>query len=176
MKNFLLNRKHLVEYVIYGLIGTVLYSIFLLIFLADHKYENFYLLFIGNFLFVAVMGFYTYTLINRPFEGKRTVSMLIAGHMALVAGIVMSALVVLICGLIYFPGIFSAVHPDEIIPGAPTNVDVMRPSGLIFMLEANVILVSGGSASFLIVVFAYVAKRNQTRDKPTSLETYVNKP
>jgi len=175
MKNPLYNKKHGSEYFISGIVATALYTVFLVLFLEDHRYENFYYLFIGNFLFVAVIGYYTYSLINRSFEGKRSVSMLVAGHLALVAGIIVSILTVLICGIIYFPGIFSSLSPEKLLPGAPSSIEITRPAGLIFMLEANVILVSGGAASFLIVIFSYAAKRNQTKDKPTPLETYLVK-
>jgi hypothetical protein len=175
MTNPLYNKKHRSEYFISGIVATALYTVFLVLFLEDHQYQNFYYLFIGNFLFVAVIGYYTYSLINRPFEGKRSVSMLIAGHLALVTGIMVSIMTVLICGVIYFPGVFSTVSPEKLLPGAPSSIKVVRPAGLILMLEANVILVSGGAASFLIVIFSYAAKRNQTKDKPTPLENYTAK-
>ncbi len=175
MKNPLYNNKHLTEYFIYGAIATVLYTVFLVLFLENRKYENFYYLFIGNFLFTGVLGYYTYTLINRPFEGKRSASMLIAGHLALTAGIILSVIMVLICGVIYFPAMFSAEAPGRLLPGAHSSLGIIHPSELILMLAANVILVSGASASFLIVIFSYAAKRNQVKDKPVTLEPQVIK-
>ncbi len=173
MKNPLFDKKHVKEYLIYGFTAAVLYMVLVLFFLADNKYENLYLPYIGNFLFIAIIGAYTGSLIKREYEGKRSVSMLIAGHLALIAGIIFSVIFVVIGVFTFYPGLFSAMHPNELLPDSPSSIRVTYPAGLIFMLMANIILVSGGGASLLIVIFSYAAKRNQTKDKPASLEKYI---
>lgn len=174
MKNPLFDKRHIREYITYGIIATVLYIASVVFFLAHDKYENLYIPYIGNFLFITVIGCYTASLIKRQYEGKRSVSMLIAGHLALIAGIISSIILVIAAVLCFHPAIFSEMPPNELLPDSPASITVVRPAELIFMLEANTILVSGGGSSFLIVIFSYAAKRNQTKDKPASLENYVH--
>ncbi len=173
MKNPLFDRRHFKEYIGYGAIATIVYVTMLMIFLLNSKYENLYLVYIGNFLFIAVIGYYTLTLVKRQYEGKRAVSMLVAGHLALIAGIILSIISVIICVAIFHPALFTAISPNELLEGAPPSVSITHPTGLIFLLEANIILVSGGASSFLVVIFSYAAKRNQTKDKPASLAKHI---
>lgn len=173
MKNPLFDAQHIREYLVYGLLATILYTATLIFFLADNTYENLYMPYIGNFLFISVIGLYTYTLIYRKYEGKRSVSMLIAGHLALIAGIIFSLIAVVVCVLAFFPAPFHTVSQQELLPHSPSSMRVTTPAFLMFMLAANTVLVSGGGASLLIVIFSYAAKRNQTKDKPASLHKFV---
>lgn len=174
MKNPLIDKKHISEYLFYGFIAAVVYTTFVLLFLKDNRYENFYLLYIGNFAFMAVMGFYTYQLSNRTFEGKRSVSMLIAGSFAMLSGIIISLLMLMVGIILFYPEVFSALPTDAIVQDAPDTIQVHRPTGLAFMISMNTVLVNFGGGSLVNVLFSYAGKKDQIKDKPTPTQNHIH--
>ena len=174
MKNPLINRTHIKEYLLYGFICELAYSIFVWLFLRDNKYENFYLLYVGNFALMVIMGIYHFKLIDRQFEGKRSVAMMIAGSFVLLAGIVMSLVIIAVLIVVYHPAVFSSAPADNLVQDAPVTVKVRQPLGLAFMIGMNSILVNLGAGSLISVLFAYAGKRNQVKDKPTPTHTRIH--
>jgi len=173
MENPVFDRQHVLEYLRYGLMSAVGYIIFVILFLRNNHYENLYLLYIGNAILMAVMAVYMYTLIGRTYEGKRAVSMLIAGHLALVTGIIMSLMFVAVCTLVAFPDFFSAMPSEKILANAPVNMQINKPFSLALIIMINTILVNAGAGSLAVVIFSYAAKYNQTKDEPASVENQV---
>ena len=174
MKNPLINSKHIKEYLLYGLICAVVYTFFVVLFLLDNKYENFYLLYIGNFTWMGVMGIYHYQLINRQYEGKRSVSMLIAGGLMLLCGVAMALIMLVVAIVVFHPGVFSSVPADAIVQDAPDTIQVHKPIGLVFMIAMNTVLVNLGAGSLVSVLFAYAGKRNQVKDQPTPTNNRIH--
>ncbi|TWV93977.1 hypothetical protein [Chitinophaga pinensis] len=97
MRNPVFDKKHWLEYLMYGLIAALLYSVLLIIHLKDGNYESLYLLYIGNALFGVAILAYNFKLIYRPYEKQRTVSMLIAAHLTTVIGTIISMIFAAIC-------------------------------------------------------------------------------
>lgn len=174
MKNPLINRIHIKEYLLYGFICAIAYSIFVWLFLRDNKYENFYLLYVGNVALMVIMGIYHFKLIDRQFEGKRSVAMMIAGSFVLLTGIVMSLVIIAALIVAYHPAVFSSAPADNLVQDAPVTVKVRQPVGLAFMIGMNSILVNLGAGSLISVLFAYAGKRNQVKDKPTPTHTRIH--
>jgi hypothetical protein len=107
MKNLVYNRQHLKEYFLYGVICALFYGTTVILFLNDNRYENFYYLYIGNAFFMSTIFYYAFRLLYWPYDKKRAVSMLIAGHMATLAGVVLSGVFIIIAWFFFFP------HPGE---------------------------------------------------------------
>ena len=176
MKNPTFDRKHIMEYLLYGSIAAVLYMIPVLIFLSDNKFETLYYLYIGCGLFMAAIFFYTYRLLSHRYDEKRAVSMLMAGHLATLTGIIISCILVFVAMLFFFPDLFSRMSSDQIIPGAPAQSRTGHPSELLLMILATATLGNFFVGSFISVIVAYAGKRDQTRDKPAHLETHIPAP
>ena len=96
MINPLLNKQHLRQYLLYGSAAAVVYIIPYIIFLMRNEYENFYILFIGSGLFMLAIFIYTLKLIRQPYDKKRTLSMIFAGHLATITGVLIAAFLVVI--------------------------------------------------------------------------------
>lgn len=175
MKNPIFNRQHIREYLGFGLLAALLYIIPVWFFLAQKKYENFYYLYIGTCLFMFTIFFYAIRLVNRPYDRKRAVSMLIAGNLATLAGVAIATLLVIGSFFWFFPGIFSITPTESLIADSPSTIQPERPSGLLFMVLILTIFGNTSVGSFVSVVTAYVGKKNQTIDKPASLDTHVAK-
>jgi hypothetical protein len=173
MKNPVFNRQHVREYFTNGFLAAVLYVIPVFLFLSQKKYEDFYYLYAGTGLFMFTIFFYALRLVNRPYDSKRAVSMLIAGNLATIAGVIISIILVIIGFFFYFPELFSVTPTSSLLQGAPSTIQPARPSGLLFMILILTIFGNTAVGSFVSVVTAYVGKKNQTRDKPASLEQHI---
>jgi hypothetical protein len=173
MKNPVFNRQHVREYFFNGLLAAVLYAVPVFFFLAQKKYEDLYYLYAGTGLFMFTIFFYALRLVNRPYDSKRAVSMLIAGNLATLAGVFIAVVLVLIGFFFYFPDIFSITPTRSLLQDAPSTIQPTRPSGLLFMILILTIFGNTAVGSFVSVVTAYAGKKNQTRDKPASLEQHI---
>ncbi|MEO8174117.1 MAG: hypothetical protein ABI581_13580 [Sediminibacterium sp.] len=173
MKNPVFNARHIREYFMNGLLAAVLYTIPVLFFLSAKKYEDFYYLYVGTGLFMFTIFFYALRLVNRPYDSKRAVSMLIAGNLATLAGVFIAVLFVVAGFFVYFPDIFSVTPTQSLIQDAPSTIQPARPSGLLLMILILTIFGNTAVGSFVSVITAYVGKKNQTRDKPASLEQHI---
>jgi hypothetical protein len=54
------NRRHVREYFMYGIIAAIVYLLPTLYLLIENKYQNLYLLFVGNALFMGVNFYYNF--------------------------------------------------------------------------------------------------------------------
>lgn len=173
MKNPIVDRKHLKEYALWGSISAVCYMIPVLIFMSNHKYENLYLLYVGCALFMPPMFFYAYRLLNRPYDRKRATSMVIAGHLATIAGVIISCILVTIAMLFFFPDLYHSQPSQAIIPNANAQNLVDQPGDLLFMIIATAVIGNFGVGSFITLLTSYSGKRDQMKDSPSNLEAHT---
>ena len=164
-----LNRRHVRAYFLYGIIAAILYLLPTLYLLFENKYQNLYLLFVGNALFMGVIFYYNYYLTKHPYDGKRAVSMLAAGHLATLVGTILSAVIVTIAMFIFFPDLFSPHPPGEVLAHANSEASTQYPSGFLFMILLDAILGNASAGSFVSILASYVNKKNQMRDKPSEI-------
>jgi hypothetical protein len=134
-----------------------------------NKYQNLYLLYIGNALFMAVIYYYNYYLTKHPHDGKRAVSMLAAGSLATLVGTILSAVIVTIVMFIFFPDLFSAHPSGEVLAHANSEARTQYPSGFLFMILLDAILGNTTAGLFVSILASYVNKKNQMRDKPADV-------
>src|SRR4051812_16509067 len=163
------DRRHVREYFLYGIIAAIVYLLPTLYLLIENKYQNLYLLYVGNALFMGVIFYYNFYLIGHPYDGKRAVSMLSAGFLATVVGTIISAIAVVISMFIFFPDLFSAHPPAEVLAHANSEARTQYPSGFLFMVLLDVILGNASVGLFASILTSYVNKRNQTEDKPAHI-------
>ncbi|SRR5260221_10967846 len=161
MKNPVFNKQHITEYFTYGFIAAVAYIIPVLFFLKHNEYQNFYYLYIGNGLFMVVIFSYAYRLVYHPYDKKRAVTMLIAGNMATLAGIIISLVFDTLSILFFFPGLVSSLPIDKIVEGAPGTIQLKHPGGLLSMIAIDAVIGNGGMGALISVVTAYAGKLNQ---------------
>src|SRR6476659_36534 len=96
MKNPTFDRKHINEYLLYGGIAAVLYMIPVMIFLSKSKFETLYYLYLGCALFMPAIFFYSYRLLYHRYDEKRAVSMLIAGLLATLSGVIIACILAIV--------------------------------------------------------------------------------
>ncbi len=163
------DKRHVRDYFLYGIIAAILYLLPTLYLLFANKYQNLYLLFIGNALFMATIYYYNYHLTMHPYEGKRAVSMLAAGHLATVVGTILSVVIVIITMFIFFPHMFSAHPAVQVLAHANSEATTQYPSGFLFMILLDAILGNATAGSFVSILASFANKKNQMRDKPADV-------
>jgi uncharacterized membrane protein YhaH (DUF805 family) len=173
MMNPLIDKRHLKEYILFGLIAAVLYCVMLFFHLRSGDYKSSYLLYIGNVLFGAAIFIYNMQLIKRPYDEQRATSMLIAAHVTAAIGTAFSVIFCIVMMTIFHPEIFSAGPSDTGLANAPANTQLKAPSGWLMMVCINALLINFSVGSFLSIMVSYAGKRNQTKDKPTDLSKHV---
>jgi hypothetical protein len=164
MANILFNRKHLKEYALYGSIAGAFHGLTVWFFLRQPHYHTSPVLFIGSFFFMFSIMAYSIRLTRRRPEYKSTWTMLIAGHMAVVTGILVSATGSFILCWIYIPGLMSGQSSEDFLHSAPggLNVNNIGTLELIFITATFENFVAG---AFISAMIAYALKPNQTRDQ-----------
>jgi len=173
MINPLLDKRHLKEYLLFGLAAGIVFNLPVIFFLINNNYENFYWLFIGSFLFFLVIMIYTIRLLYRPYDRKRALAILIAAHMATLVGIVISCILSAIVFVFFFPGLFSSLPPDKVLEDTPPGINPHRPIELLFMIFSVATIGNFSVGSFIALMMAYAGKTNQTKDKAVPLETHI---
>ena len=171
MKNSLYNRKHIREYLSYGLLAAIAYIIPVWIFFFNADYNRIGIIFLGSILFMFSIMMYVIRLSNRRPEYKSSWMMIIASHFAILAGIGFSIWFTTILCFIYIPGFLSG-NSRDILGDAPAGLNYKNWS-LITLLYLCATVENFGAAGFMAILGPYVFKRNQTKDKTAILDPHI---
>jgi hypothetical protein len=171
MKNLLYDRQHLMEYLGYGFVASLVYIIPLWIFFFYKDYNQLSLVFLGSILFMFVIMAYVIRLSRRRPEYKSSWMMIIAAHMAVLTGIFFSVIFTIIFCFIYIPG-FLTGNSTEILKRAPAALNE-KNSSLLMLLFICATIENFGVGGFIAVLGPYVFKKNQTTDKAAMLEPNI---
>lgn len=152
-------------YILYGLIGAILYCIPVTFFLGKANFSEAWLLYLGNLLFCIIIALFLFHFNNTRKQNAGTLAMLVAGHIATVIGIVISCLFCFILLVIYVPDIFQPGVTDKVLKHAPANTIEDKTSGLAFMIFANAIVGNFSAGFFVSIVFPFSLKGDQTKEK-----------
>jgi hypothetical protein len=173
MKNSLYNKRHLKEYLIYGLAASLAYIIPVLVFFFYRDYNRLEIVYLGSVLFMFVIMGYVVKMSKRRPEYKSSWMMIIAAHIAVLVGIVFSVLFTLLLCFIYIPGFLSG-NSTEILKDVP-QAFAEKNSSLIMLLFICATIENFGVGGFIAILGPYVFKKNQTKDKTAVLENHVGR-
>jgi heme/copper-type cytochrome/quinol oxidase subunit 2 len=160
----MLKNHNLLKYLWYSVISAVLFSITVVIFLSSGDYTSTWWLFVGNGLFMLGVLYFMWSYNKTKREDASASSLVIAGHLTTILGIVISSIIAAILLIFYVPGIFSGGETAVTVEGAPATIDTGKTDGLVFMVFMCAIVGNVSSGSFASIIFAYTAKRDQTKD------------
>lgn len=170
MANILFDRRHMREYGLWGTVAGLAYAIPVLVYLAMANYYYTAILFIGSILFMFVVLAYTLKLTRRRPEYKSTWAMIIASHMVILTGIIVSVLVSLVLCFVFIPGFMSGNSDDGFLRKSPDAMNINN-SGTLMLIAMTATLVNFGVGGVISIVAAYAVKLNQTKDRtPTILQ------
>jgi hypothetical protein len=173
MENKLYDKPHFKEYLLFGSLAAIGYLIFAVIFLVNTRYENSYLLYFGNVIFVVIIAIHAFLLINRKLEGKSAGRMLISSHMSAIIGVIIAAVGSIIATYIVFGSLTVPRHPDTLVTNAPPNASADTAGDVLVMLLIYATVANFAVSAFVSVLISYVCKKNQTKDKPAELDRNI---
>ena len=167
------SKIHWGHYLTYAVGAAILYCIPVVIYLNRANFTQAWLLYIGNFLFLITIVAFLFSFNNRRSENASTMSMLTAGHITTVAGIVICCILCFILLSVLVPGYLHAGAAEKVMRNAPANTVQDKTNGLSAMLFMNAIIgnVIAGSASSII--FPFSLKRDQTKEKVTQKQAQL---
>ncbi|MDB5230495.1 MAG: hypothetical protein JWN76_1300 [Chitinophagaceae bacterium] len=155
---------------VYGLTAAILYCIPLFIFIKTATFSSLWLLYLGNALFLGCMFLFIPAFFRKMrSDNASTPSTLIAGHGATIIGVILSCLFAFIMLMIMVPDMFSGNHSEDAMANTPANMVHGPTNGLIFTIFISAIIGNFAAGSFVTLITAYTAKRDQTGDSAERL-------
>lgn len=162
-------KEYLSFYLKYGILAALLFCVPMIIFISSAKFSNTWWLYIGNVLFLLSIVFFMLTFNKRKGEDTSTQTMVAAGHMTTITGIIMSVIVAVIALIIFVPDLFSSGQSDTVLENAPSTTGTGKTHGMIFMLFMNAIIGNLVAGSVPSILLSYTAKRDQTKDRKSEV-------
>jgi len=161
MSSLSFDKRHIRDYLFSGILAAAAYTAPLVFLLYNRWYENLYFLFFGNFLFMLVIGIYAGILRNREFEKRKSVSMLISGHLATAAGVILSVIFSIVTIYSLSPAVFHPVFStdDMVQDRLPELMDGYKH--LSWMVVINALVGNTVVGSFISLMISYSTKNRE---------------
>lgn len=162
-------KEYLSSYLIYGMLSAILFCVPMIIFLSAAKYSAVWWLYVGNVLFLLSIIFFMIRFNKKKGEDASTQTMIAAGHITTVTGIIISIIVAIISLFIFVPDLFNSDAADRVLQNAPAGTGTGKTHGMIFMLFMNAVIGNLVAGSVPSIILSYTAKRDQTKDRKSEV-------
>ena len=145
------------DYSFYGALSGVFFSIFAWFYLYDPEFRQLWMMYIGSGFFMFIIMLYMLKLARQDNKNSRLIT--IAGHFAVIVGIIVSVGICYFLCFIYKPEVFST----SAISGG-------KPGDSLLHVFVPAILVNFFAGSFVCLLSGLLIKRNlQAKENPASL-------
>lgn len=151
-------------YAFASIITAVLSSLPMLYFIRSSRYQDIWILWIGDMIFLLSMVVITYYLNRNKAANATTGSMLIAGHTITAISTVLLCIILFVALSVIDPSIYDS-SKTNIIRNEPSWLSGDKNDGMFLILFAHAVLVTFGAGSFASLVTSYTIKGNQTKDR-----------
>lgn len=155
--------QYVATYITWGIISAIAFCIPMLIFVAANDYTHTWYLYAGNALFLVVICLYMLKFSKMKNENASTQTMMAAGHITTIFGIVLSCIVSAIALAFY------GVLGNNTLNDSPAEVGNGATHGMVFIVFMNATIGNFCGGSFSSIIVPYTAKRDQTKDKKSEV-------
>ena len=162
-------KEYVSSYIRYGLLAAIVFCVPMVIFLSSSKFSNIWWLYVGNVLFLLSIVFFMLSFNKKKGEDTSTQTMVAAGHITTITGIIISLIVAIIALFIFVPDLFNAGQSNTVLEDAPSQTGTGKTHGMIFILFMNTIIANLVAGSVPSIILSYTAKRDQTKDKKSEV-------
>jgi predicted ABC-type exoprotein transport system permease subunit len=162
-------KEYILSYIKWGIISAIAFCIPMIIFVNSGDYQNTWLLFLGNGLFLVAIAAYMLSFNKMKGGDASTQTQMAAGHIATIAGIIISCIVAAIAIAVFIPDVFSPGLADNALENAPAQTGTGKTHGLIFFVFMNATIGNLCGGSFVSLILPYTAKRDQTKDRKSEV-------
>lgn len=161
----MLERKYLREILASSLVAAIVYGVAVCFFFRAMSFGSSWVLYLGNFLFATVIGFFVAWFYRRHIGHVTTIRLVVIGGKATFAGIVMACLISLLLLVIFEPGAFqSRASTTVALKDAPAQF-TGKNHGLSTILFINAVLGNMAASFFISLLIPFTIMKNQYSGK-----------
>lgn len=164
--------KFFIGYLGFAFSGAIAYGFAAFYFIHQAQYSDTWVLYVGNFLFMAVIVGFLFYLSRKMEAGMKSLPLIKAGISTTILGIIFSVLISSILLLILVHGLTGRGVPGRVMTGKPANTIHDRTNGLDFMVLINSIIGNFVTGAFVSVIFAASLFKNK-KPKQHPLSEYT---
>lgn len=152
-------------YILFGLMAAIVYCIPAFVFIQKAIYTESWVLYVGNFLFMIVIGYFLFYVSRLKDNNSSTLSLIAAGEKTVIIGIIAASLLSFVLLLILVHGFLGSGTPGKVMTDKAYTAIKDRTNGLDFMLIMNSIIGNFVTGSFVSVILSASLKGNQKTEK-----------
>lgn len=155
-----LEIKFIKQVLVFSALAAIVYCFAAGLYINKMSFEASYLLYIGNFLFAAVIGVFIAWFYKRHGKDLGTVTLVSIGAKTAVAGIVMACLLNFILLLVFVPAIFKSGSGSYLyLQHSPAQFEG-KNQGFGSILFVNTILGNAGASFFISLLVPFSVMKN----------------
>lgn len=153
-------------YFIFAFLAAFIYCIPVYFFIRMADYTQAWLLYVGNFLFMAVIVAFLFYFSRLKNENLRTLSLIVSGQKAVVLGMAIAGIISFILLIVLIPGLFGKGTPGRVLSEAPVNILQGKTNGLISMVLIDSTIGNFVTGAFMSLILpASLRRRTQRKDE-----------
>ena len=161
----MLELKFIKQILAFAFGAACLYAVVAAFYIKQMRFEDVFLLYVGNFLFAAVIGVFIGWFYKRHETGISSIRLVVIGAKTAVAGVVMAALLVFVLMLIISPAVFK---PEDVsharLNDAPGQFGG-KNSGFASILYMNTFIGNLGASFFISLLIPFAVMKNLYGDE-----------
>jgi len=162
-------KEYLFSYIKWGILAAIAFCIPMILFIKSDDYTATWWLYLGNVLFLVISAIHMLVFNKNQNENASTQTMMAAGHITTLMGIVISCIVAVIALMIFIPDIFNSGISAKVMEDAPSQTGTGKTHGLVLFVFMNAIIGNFCGGSFSSILIPYSARKNQTKDKKSEV-------
>jgi hypothetical protein len=164
----MLEIKFIKQILIYAFAAAFVYSIAVSFYIRRMSYEESFILYVGNFLFAAVIGIFVAWFYKKHETDISTIRLVVIGGKAAVAGVVMACLMIVLMLLVFVPGIFKPEAVSHIQFQHSPGQFAGKNKGFGAILFLNAIIGNMGASFFISLLIPFAVMKNLYGDERKS--------
>ncbi len=141
-------------YLSFALAAALVYSIPVYFFITEADYTRSWLLYLGNFLFMIVIGTYLFFISRIRQKNPGMFGLMLTGEKQVLRSTALALLLSFILLLILIPGLLESGIAGRVIINKPANTIHDKTNGLDVMVIANAVIGNISSGSFASIILA----------------------
>ncbi len=141
-------------YLSFAFAAALVYSVPVCFFITEADYTRSWLLYLGNFLFMIVIGIFLFFISRLRQTNPGMFSLMLTGEKQVLRSTAMAVLLSFMLLLIFIPGLLESGIAGRVIINKPVNTIHDKTNGLDVMVIANAVIGNISSGSFASVILA----------------------
>ncbi|HTL08906.1 MAG TPA: hypothetical protein VL307_11630 [Chitinophagaceae bacterium] len=160
----------------FSIVAALLYSVTAFIYIRKVAYDETYVLYIGNFLFAAVVGVFIVWYYKKHERNVKTVRLILNGHIVAFFGIIVACLLLLLLSVLFTPSLYAAANDGKsVLKGAPGAFSGTN-FGLQEILYLDAIFGNAGASLLTSLLLPFSVMKNLYPDEKAAKTTKNENP